>query len=72
MPKPKKNRKLPPNTPQAIHTWLQRAPGEIVDAAHVRACEDKTTAHLGLDKLTRLVNYLLRAFVAGDVDIRRK
>ena len=43
-----------------------------MDAAHIRACEDKATAHLGLDKLTRLVTYLLRVYVMGDVDIRRK
>ena len=72
MPKSKKNRKLPPNTEREVHTWLQKAPMAVVNAATARGGSDLATAHMGLNKLVPLVKYFLRAFALGDVDIRRK
>lgn len=48
-----------------LHTWTQRTSFEVVNAALARAGKDPEVQHLGLDKLTRLVNYLLRNYAKG-------
>lgn len=63
MPKPVKNKKI--KLPEELHTWTQRSSFSVVNAALARAGRDPEVQQLGLDKLTRLVNYLLRTYAKG-------
>jgi hypothetical protein len=66
MPKPKSPVRLGALQQKTeLHTWTQRAPLSLINAALTVAGKDDKSVALGLNRLTRLVNYLLREYAKG-------
>lgn len=69
---PKSKIKQPSIEEREVHAWTQRTPLEVVNAAQARAMKDPDTQHLGLNKIGRLVTYLLREYGRGNLNVEKK